>query len=477
MALTVACAMFMENLDSTVIATSLPQISRSFGTNPVNLSLGITSYLVSLAIFIPISGWIADRFGSRNTFRTAIVIFTLGSIVCGLCDNLVEFVFARLLQGFGGAMMIPVGRLVLVRAVDKSQLVGAFAYVTIPATFAPLVGAPLGGLITTYFGWRWIFYINLPIGLIGMLMASICIPDIDDREVRPLDWSGFLLMASAVSCIVFGLEAAARGDIDYREDLALLAMGAVFSVLAFRQANRSRHPLLDLSLCRIPTYAASVLGGAFYRVACGAFPFVLPLTLQLGLGKTAFAAGLLTFCGAVGGVTMKPAATAILRRFGFRTVLLVSGTISAISMLLCLFIARGLSLWLVVPLLLAGGFLRSLHFTSLMAVAWADIPAARASAATSLFGLFQQVSFSGGVAFGALLLHAAGLLHPGSAALAPADFSLAFIGIGGLALINVASYIRLPSEAGAEISGHARRRPVGRPALLPGTANSHEPGI
>ncbi len=450
----VACAMFMENLDSTVISTALPAMARSFATQPLNLSFGITAYLVSLAVFIPVSGWFADRFGGRTVFAAAIAVFTVSSILCGCCQNLPEFVIARFLQGFGGALMVPVGRLVLLRTVDKAQLVGTFAYVTLPSIMAPLMGAPIGGFITTYGSWRTIFFINVPIGLVGIVLALRFIPQMSERVRQPLDWQGLLLLGGSVTALIFGLEMSARADSANWLNLVLLGAGIGLGWLTLRHTRRHPFPLVDFSLLGIPTYAASVVSGAFYRVAVGAMPLVLPLALQLGLGMTALSAGILTLSSALGGLLMKATAGPVLRRFGFRNVLIGNGIVSGLSMLLCAFIRPGLPIGLIVAVLVAGGFFRSLQFTALMAIAWADIPPEKHSAATSLFGLLQQISFSGGIAFGALLLHLA-TLWTGSRTLSPADFQFGFAGIGLLALINAASFIRLKPQAGAEISGHA----------------------
>ena len=453
-ALVAACAMFMETLDSTVISTALPAIAHSFGSKPVDLSLGITAYMMSLAVFIPISGWVSDRYGGRRTFTAAIVIFTLGSAFCGLAGDLRIFVLARIFQGMGGAMMVPVGRLMLLRLVDKSALVGAFAYLSLPPILAPLLGAPLGGFIITFASWRWIFFMNLPIGVLGIALAILYIPEFGERIRTRLDTLGFLLTSAAICCVVFGLELLARADADYALCLALLGGGTALGAVAVAHARSVADPLVDFSLLRVPTFAACALGGALFRVACGAMPFILPLMLQVGLGMSAFLSGLLTLSSGIGGLMMKWAAGHILRRFGFRGVLLGNGLIAAASLLLCAVIGPGMPVWLIMLVLATGGFFRSLQFTALIAIAWADIPPSRISAATSLFGMLQQISFSGGIAFGALLLRAI-LASRGAATPSSADFAWSFIGIGGLALLNVASFLRLDGQAGAELSGHA----------------------
>ena len=452
--LIVSVAMFMENMDATVISTAIPAMARSFGTDARNLSLGISAYLISLAVFIPVSGWIADRFGSRKTFCTAIAGFVLASIGCAFCHHLGEFVLARWLQGIGGAMMVPVGRLVIIQSIAKAELVDAFAYMTIPSVVAPLMGAPVGGFIVTYASWQWIFLINVPIGLALLAGARLVVPDVRAETSRRLDWPGFLMIGIAVSAVVFGLELAARRGADLVSAALLVVVGCAVGALAIRHLRTTIEPLLDLSILRVPTFHASAVGGACYRVACGAVPLVLPLMLQLGLGMSAALSGSLTLFGALGGLAMKGPARAILKRYGFRRVLINSGIVSGISMMAVAAISGAWPIWLIAFLLLLGGFLRSLEFTALMAIAWADLAPSKTSAGTSLFGLLQQVSFSGGIAYGALLLNLAAARHVLHPAATLGDFRFAFVGIGGLAALNALTFMRLPAMAGAEVSGH-----------------------
>src|SRR5579875_498118 len=250
--LIVACALFMENLDSTVLATALPAIAQSLGESPLRLSLAITSYLFSLAVFIPASGWVADRFGARRVFRLAILVFLAGSILCGLSSSLLGFVLARIFQGMGGAMMVPVGRLVVLRSLPKTGLINALAYLTVPALVGPVLGPPLGGFITTYVSWRWIFWINVPIGVLGVILATLFIPDMREEAVPPLDLPGFFLTALGLTGLVFGFEAAGRDVVPLPSVISLLAAGAISLALYIRYARRAAHPIIDLSLLRIP---------------------------------------------------------------------------------------------------------------------------------------------------------------------------------------------------------------------------------
>jgi EmrB/QacA subfamily drug resistance transporter len=465
-ALIIACAMFMENLDGTVITTALPAMAQSFGTNPVRLSLGITSYMLSLAVFIPISGWIADRFGARTIFSAAIGVFTLGSILCGLCQNVPEFVGARVLQGIGGAMMVPVGRLVLLRSCEKSELVRAMSYLMVPAMIGPVVGPPLGGFITTFASWHWIFFLNVPIGVLGIVLVQRFIENYREPARVPLDWRGFVLTGLALASLMYGLELIGRVDASPLEAVGFLAAGLVIGALAVRHALTHEKPLMDLALLRIPTFAATVLGGSLFRIGVGAIPFLVPLMLQVAFGMSAFTSGLLTFAAAAGSMTMKMSGGPILRRFGFRTVLVVNGAISAAFMMVCALFTPATPAVTIFMLLLAGGFFRSLEFTSLNTLAFADVAKPKMSAATSLSSMVQQVSLGTGVALGAILLHLSlGWRNAPHGALVTTDFQVAFVAIGLVSVAAVALFLRLAPDAGWEVSGH---RPRGMaPAPVP----------
>lgn len=452
--LIIACALFMENLDSTVIATALPNIAHSFGTDPLHLSLAITSYLLSLAVFIPASGWIADRFGAKSVFRAAIIVFTIGSVLCGLSNSTAELVGARIVQGIGGAMMVPVGRLVLLRSVSKSELVRAMAYFTTPALLGPVLGPPLGGFIATYSSWRLIFFINVPIGIIGVILVTLFIDDVREEEKPPLDGWGLVMSGTALACLVFGFETVGRAIVPLPVTLGLLAFGAALIWLYVRHAHRVPAPIIDLKLLHVRTFRISLVGGTIFRIGIGAIPFLLPLMLQLGFGMTPFESGLLTFVSAAGALCMKMTATRIIRHFGFRPVLVWNAVISsAFLMSYSLFRADTPHL-LILGLLLAGGYFRSLQFTSLNTLAFADIPPQKMSRASSFSSTAQQLSASLGVATGAVLLNLALLLRSGGE-LQAADFSWAFAAVGLLSLCSVLMFLRLAPDAGAEVSGHA----------------------
>jgi EmrB/QacA subfamily drug resistance transporter len=453
-ALTVACALFMENLDGTVIATALPQIAESFGVSPVHLSLAITSYLLSVAIFIPASGWVADRFGARTIFRAAIAIFMLGSILCGLSSSIAELTCARILQGVGGAMMVPIGRLVLLRNVTKADMVRAMSYLTVPAMLGPVLGPPVGGFIVTYASWRWIFFLNVPIGILGLVLVSILIENYKEPETPPFDLYGFVLSAVALVGTMSGFEAIGRGGVPLALAIVLVVVGLLAVVLYVRHASRHANPILDLLLFRIPTFAIAVGGGSLFRIGIGALPFLLPLLLQLGFGMSAFASGMLTFASAVGALAMKFTARPILRRWGFRKVMIANALISAAFLLSYATFRPGIPPAVILLLLLAGGFFRSLQFTSTNTLAFADVPPTRISRATSMTSTAQQLSVSMGVALGATLLHLTLLWH-GTTELTASDFWPAFVTIALISGASVFVYARLAPDAGAEVSGRA----------------------
>ena len=451
--LIVACALFMQNLDSTVIATALPAISQSLHEDPLRLNLAITSYLLSLAVFIPLSGWMADRFGARPVFCWAIAVFTLGSAGCGIAHNLSELVVARVVQGMGGAMMVPVGRLVLLRTVAKSDLVRALAFLSMPALIGPVIGPPLGGFIVTYSSWRWIFYINLPVGILGIVLGRLYIPDAREKEIGPLDFRGFVLAGLGLAGLTFGLEALGRSALPVMVIGGLIVGGAICATLYVLHARNASYPIIDLALMRIPTFSAAILGGSLFRIGIGALPFLLPLMLQIGFGMNALGSGLLTFASAAGAMTMRMTATPVIRLVGFRRVLIANSVISGLFMMSYGFIGPSTPHTVIFIALLIGGFFRSLQFTGVNTLAYADVPPALMSRATSLATMAQQLSVSFGVGLAALFLHLTVVLR-GEPALSASDFPVTFVAIGLVSLTSVLLFVPLVPEAGAEVSGH-----------------------
>lgn len=452
--LIVAVALFMENMDSTVIATSLPAIAHALGTNPLALKLAVTSYLLALAIFIPASGWMADRFGARNVFRIAIGVFVLGSIGCALSRSLEEFVLARVLQGAGGAMMTPVGRLILVRSIDKRLLVNAMALVTIPALIGPICGPPLGGFITTYASWHWIFIINVPIGLVGMVMATRYIPVINADRPPPFDFVGFVLSGLGIGGLAFGLSVMGLAFLPTGVVATLIGVGAVSAAAYVLHASRTPAPILDLRLFKLATFRASIFGGFMFRLGIGALPFLLPLLLQIGFDLTPFQSGLITFTGALGSMFMKAAVAGVLKRFGYRPVLVYNSFISAAFLAACASFVPGMPYAAMIAILLAGGFFRSLQFTAINTIAYAEIEPALISKATTLVSVAQQLAISTGVAVGALVVEITLRLKHGST-MGAMDFPPAFFVVGTLTAAASLVFLRLPPDAGAELAGRS----------------------
>jgi EmrB/QacA subfamily drug resistance transporter len=448
----VACALFMENMDATVIATALPTIAHAFGESPLQLNLAITAYLLSLGIFIPLSGWLADRYGARTIFSTAIVVFTLGSTACAAVQSLPQLVAARILQGVGGAMMVPVGRLVVLRTIPKSELVSAMAYLTVPALIGPVIGPPLGGFIVTYTSWRWIFAINVPIGILGLVLALRFIPDVREPRRERLDGVGFGIVSVGLALTMFGFENIGRGVLTNAEVAAMIGAGVIGLALYALHARTVETPILDLALLRVRTFGASVLGGFVFRMGIGALPFLTPLLLQLGFGLTPFASGMITFAGAAGALLMKLTAAPILRRLGFRRVLVANTVLCAVFMASYALFGPTTPHLVIIATLLVGGFFRSLQFTSLNTLAYADIDEPAMSHATTLASVAQQLSLTFGVGLAALLLHATLAFRDGET-LAADDFALTYVAIALISLSSLFFFWPLPRDAGAEMSG------------------------
>jgi EmrB/QacA subfamily drug resistance transporter len=455
--LIVAVALFMENMDSTVIATSLPAIAADIGTNPLALKLAVTSYLLSLAVFIPMSGWTADRFGARKVFATAIAVFVAGSIGCALSGSLTDFVIARIVQGIGGAMMTPVGRLVLLRSVDKRALVDAMALVAMPAMIGPITGPPLGGFITTYASWHWIFIINVPIGLIGIALVLRYIEDVRLPMRDPFDLAGMVLAAVSVAGLAFGCSVLGVGLVPWPLAAGLIAIGAVAFVFYRVHARKVPAPVLDFSLLALPTFRASIIGGFLFRMGIGALPFLLPLLLQVGFQYTPFQSGLTTFSSTVGAFFMKTVASRILKRFGFRPVLVVNAVVSAVFLAACAWFSAATPFVLMFVVLLVGGFFRSLQFTSTNVLAYAQVDERRMSRATALSAVTQQLSLSAGVALGGAAVELT-VWSKADAAITAADFPPAFLLIAAISAASTFIFARLPRDAGAEL---AHRTPPG----------------
>ncbi len=453
----VASALFMEMLDASVIATALPQMALSFRDNPVNLSIGMSAYMLTLAIFIPASGWFADRYGSKRIFLIAIATFTAASMLCGFSNSLWEFTCARIVQGIGGAMMVPVGRLVVLRVSDKRNLINAMQFLTTPALIAPVLGPPVGGFITTFSSWRWIFYLNVPIGLLGLVLVLLFMEEHRTPERRGFDLPGFLLFGGGVGALLFGIDQLGRPALPAAATAALLGVGAVLCAAAIVHLRRAANPMIDLSLLNIQTFrqGAATSGNAF-RILVGAMPLLWPLLFQVDFGMTAFASGALVISCSCGDLLMKFFAVRVLRRFGFRLTLAVNGLFVGLAMSVCALFTPATPIAAIAVVLFTVGIVRSVEFGAFNAMVYVDVPQEQMSGATSLAGTLQQMSFGTGVAFAALVLHFAALWTHGSTdTFTIADFRIAFVAVSLLGIVGAYGFSRLDPHAGAEASGQA----------------------
>jgi EmrB/QacA subfamily drug resistance transporter len=455
LALLVAGAMFMEILDGTVIAPAAPHIGASFGVPAVSVNVAITAYVLAVGVLIPISGWLADRYGARRVFTAAIAVFTLASAACAAAPSLPWLVAARVVMGMGGAMMVPVGRLVVLRTTAKTSLIRAIAYLTWPALVAPVIAPALGGVLSTYASWRWIFLVNVPLGLAGLLLARRLVPDVRGPGSPPLDWRGAALLAGATAALVVGLEDVGSARPDAVVAVAGLGGGALLLTAAVAHLLRTARPLVDLRVLRVATYRVTALAGSAYRAAITAIPFLLALFFQLGFGWTAARAGLVVIALFAGNVGIKPATTPLLRRFGIRTVMLGAIAGGALCLLALPFLQPTTPLPVVLVLLLLSGVARSIGFTAYNTVAFADVPAERMSPANTLLSTLQELGGGLGIAIAALLVR---LGEPLSASVGlgtgpGAAFRVAFVLLAVALLVPLVAAVRLPRAAGAVVTG------------------------
>ncbi|MDB5540459.1 MAG: major facilitator superfamily 1 [Devosia sp.] len=458
--LVLAVALFMENMDSTVIATSLPAIAADIGAEPISLKLALTAYFVALAIFIPLSGWMADRFGSKNIFRIAIVVFMAGSICCAFSDSLLTFVLSRFLQGIGGSMMTPVARLVLVRSTPRNELVSAMAWLTIPALIGPIAGPPLGGFLTTYLSWHWIFWINVPIGLIGLVLVTRLLHTAEGRNERPIDVPGLILSGLTFAGVLFGISVISLPAIPAVAGYGSIVFGTVAGVLYLRHARRTAMPILDPKLFRLPLFRSAIIGGSLFRIGIGAFPFLMPLMLQLAFGLTPFESGLTTFVAAIGALLSKFGVERVFATFGFPRTLMLTAAIGCIFLGINGLFTPAVPHWLLMGSLLVGGLTRSFFFTGVNALAFADVDEAHASQATAINAVSQQLSVAAGVAVAGGALEFAANLHGGNLTLG--DFHIAWFVVAAVAIFSVIPFMRLPPDAGSDVSGH-QVKPMPKP--------------
>ncbi len=448
----VAVAFFMESLDTTILNTAVPAISAALKVAPLSMKSVLASYTLSLAVFIPISGWMADRFGTRRVFASAIGIFTLGSFLCGMASNIHLLVAFRVLQGVGGAMMVPVGRLTLVRTFAKSELIRSMSFVAIPALVGPMLGPIAGGLIIRYLHWRFIFFVNIPIGLIGLLMVYLHLPDYRERT-HPLDVVGLILFGSGVALLSYVLEVFGEHTLSAAEILGLLAISITLIAGYYLHAKRIAYPLLRLSLFRIRTFSASVSGSFFTRLGIGGVPFLLPLLYQVGLGFTPIQSGLLIMPQAVASMSTKFLLPKILSRLGYRGVLISNTIILGIMLLLFATIGVHTPVWLIVLQAFCYGALTSLQYTSMNTLAYADVTDEQASSASSIASTMQQMSISFGVATAGL---ATAFFVPDRFHSDPTELihgiHQAFLVLGGFTIFSTIIFRRLKSSDGHAVS-------------------------
>ncbi|MCM6205301.1 MFS transporter [Klebsiella pneumoniae] len=453
-ALLVAGAFFMEFLDGTVIATALPDMARDFGVTAVELNIGISAYLITLAVLIPASGWIADRFGARAIFTLALAIFTLASVFCGLSTEVHIFVAMRILQGVGGALMVPVGRLAVLRTTPKHQLIKAIATLTWPALVAPIIGPPLGGFITRYASWHWIFFINVPLGLAAIILSLRIIPDIRETERRSFDLSGFITTSVAMVSLVTAMERLGDRQPQIWPTLALAALGFGCLLYSIRHFRRAAAPMVRLDALQVPTFRVTMYGGSLFRASISAVPFLLPLLFQVGFGMDPFHSGLLVLAVFVGNLTIKPATTPLIRWLGFRRLLLINGALNVCSLLACALLTPQTPVWAIMLILYLGGVFRSIQFTGVSTLAFADVPAVQMSDANTLFSTASQLAVGLGITLGAIGIRlgeqVGDWLH--LTELPGISFRLSFVFIALICLVGMIDSLHLAKTAGSSVS-------------------------
>lgn len=448
----IGSALLMQTLNATVITNALPAMAKSFGVEPVRLSVAITVYMLSAAIFLPLSGWLADRFGAKRVFLASIVLYASGSLACAFAGSLEAMIAARFIQGAAGATLMPVGRLVLLRTTPKSELVGAMSVVTMPALLGPVIGPVLGGAIVTFADWPWIFLINLPIAVAGFFLVRAFVPDVKEQAVPRIDTPGILLTGLGLAALIFGFENIGRDTLPPWAVGGLFAVGALALAGYGWHAKRTPHAVVDLSIFHKKTFAAATIGGGFMRTAMGANPFLLAMLLQVAFGMSAFAAGTMTFVSAVGALAMKTTAPPILRRFGFRTVLLVNAVIVGAGFAVISLFRPDWPHWVIMVVLGISGFFRSLQFSSLNGLAYAEIESDEMSRAATTSSMVQQLVQSIGIGLSASLLHLLMTLQ-GETRLTANVVGPAFAIAGAFTMVSMLWFWRLPADAGDEMNG------------------------
>lgn len=452
-AFTVAVAFFMQNLDTTAINTAIPAMANSFGTDVINVSSGITSYLIALAIFIPVSGWIADRYGTRKVFCTAIGLFILASLLCGSSTNLSEFVFFRIFQGIAGAMMTPVGRLAVLKATPKEELVVAMNYITLPALVAPILGPLIGGYLTTYWSWHWIFLLNIPFSILCIVLAWKFMPeDRNERVKQRLDVPGFILSGLGLTGFMYGIELFSKDELSYSVPILLLIISCVLLYINYRYSKHTSNPLIDYSVLNIKTFRITIFTGTISRMVIGVAPYLVPLMFQIGFGLNPFQSGLLFVATMVGNLSMKSITVYIIRHFTFRNILLINGSLVALFTFITAFLSPETPIYLIVAVMFLSGMFRSMQFTGTNTLAFSDVPTQKMTNANSFFSTVQQMSSGIGIAMGAVFLRVSNVIHheePGVYSLA--DFKMSFLLVAALGVIHLYGYTKLSPTDGNSV--------------------------
>lgn len=449
LSLLVASTFFMENLDATVITPAIPVMANSFGIQPIDLNIGVSAYMLTLGIFIPISGWVATRFGSKQVFTFAIALFTIASLLCGLATSLSEFVFMRILQGVAGALMVPVGRLVVLNETPKHELVQTIALLTWPALVAPVLGPPLGGLIAEYGDWRWIFWLNIPLGIIALIFAWRIVPELPKDQTKKLDYLGFLLTGSGLFCLIAGTEILSQPDAAWRNAIMMLVIGVIFIVLSIFHIKHTKSPIFNLNALKLPTFAVTIWGGTLFRMSVSAVPFLIPIMFQISFGFDAFSAGMMLMAVFAGNLIMKPMTTTVMHTFGFRKVLIWNGLLNAVFIGFCAFFTHQTPLWLISIVLFLGGMTRSMQFTAFNSLAFSDVPEAQMSDANTLFSTVFQLAIGLGITLGALAWRIGESFIPN--ANSALVFRIAFLIIAFTSLLAVIDSIKLKLGVGEHI--------------------------
>lgn len=442
---------FMENLDSTAITTAIPQMAKDFGVDPVTMSMGITAYVIMLAVFIPISGWIADRYGTRNVFSTAIAGFIGSSILCGFSSSLPMFVCARILQGIFGALMVPVGRLAVLNNTEKKDLVTTIAYLSWPGLAGPICGPFLGGFFTTFFTWHWIFFINVPLGIIAIILTHKYIPKTTHHNPRKLDWVGFILSAVGLFALMIGVELTSNLKVNINLSILLILAALVLIAISVWHSFRIKHPIINYSVMKIKTYKVTITSGSITKIVVNTAPYVLPLFFQLGFGMSAFHAGLLYMASMVGNLAMKPATIWITRRFNFKTVLIVNGILLSIAVFLQSFLQPATPYWLMIALLFFSGLTRSMQFSSMNTLAFADIDSENMSNANTLNSTLRQIALATGISIGAILLHFSAHYHGNGTFYKVEDFQLTLRIIALIGLLAIFDFFSIQKTDGLNV--------------------------